>query len=113
MALAGDQLTGRRTTWAVLMAILGIGVLSVMDAAVKGIAASVPTWEIVFLRYAFGTAFALPAFLAGERRLPPLEILRAHFLRSIAVVLTALTFFYALGVLPLAVCLACRSPRRS
>ena len=106
MALAGDQLTGRRTTWAVLMAILGIGVLSVMDAAVKGIAANVPTWEIVFLRYAFGTAFALPAFLAGERRLPPLEILRAHFLRSIAVVLTALTFFYALGVLPLAVCLA-------
>ncbi len=106
MALADEQLTGRRTTWAVLMAILGIGVLSVMDAAVKGIAASVPTWEIVFLRYAFGTAFALPAFLASERRLPPLEILRAHFLRSIAVVLTALTFFYALGVLPLAVCLA-------
>ncbi len=88
------------------MAVLGIGLLSIMDAAVKEVAIAVPTWEIVFLRYLFGTGFALPMFLAQQRRLPPLEVLRAHLLRSVAVVITATTFFYALGALPLAVTLA-------
>lgn len=106
MAVAGERLAPGRGTPAVLVAILGIGVLSVMDAAVKGVAGTVSTWEIVFLRYLFGTMFALPLFLAGERRLPPLETIRAHFLRACAVVVTALAFFYALGTLPLAVCLA-------
>lgn len=97
---------GRRSTQAVLVAIAGIGLLSLMDAAVKEVATAVPTWEIVFLRYLFGTAFALPMFLAHQRRLPPIEVLRAHLLRAIAVVITATTFFYALGALPLAVTLA-------
>jgi S-adenosylmethionine uptake transporter len=101
--LAGSR---GRATQAVLMAIAGIGLLSIMDAAVKKISASVPTWEIVFLRYLFGSAFALPIYLARIRRLPPKEALRAHLLRSVAVVLTAATFFYALGALPLAVTLA-------
>lgn len=106
MALAGERTAREMGLRAVLAAILGIGVLSVMDAIVKGLAASVTTWEIVFLRYLFGTAFALPGFLAGERRLPPLATIRAHFLRACAVVVTAFSFFYALGTLPLAVCLA-------
>ena len=55
----------------------------------------------MFLRYLFGTRFALPMFLAQQRRLPPMEVLRAHLLRSVAVVITATTFFYALGALPL------------
>ena len=57
-------------------AIAGIGLLSMMDAAVKQVSGSVATWQIVLLRYAFGTMFALPLFLAGDRRLPPLEVLR-------------------------------------
>jgi S-adenosylmethionine uptake transporter len=105
MALASQRTAREMGLLAVLAAILGIGVLSIMDAIVKGLAVSVTTWEIVFLRYLFGTAFALPAFLAGERRLPP-ETIRAHFLRACAVVVTAFSFFYALGTLPLAVCLA-------
>lgn len=106
MDLVDGRTAQGRGMLAVLAAILGIGVLSVMDAIVKGVAIAVPTWEIVFLRYLFGTAFALPIFLAGERRIPPLETIRAHFLRACAVVVTAFTFFYALGTLPLAVCLA-------
>ena len=90
----------------VLVATAGIGLLSIMDAAVKHVSAGVPTWEIVLLRYLFGTAFALPLFLAGGLRLPPAEALRAHLLRSVVIVLTAATFFYALSVLPLAVTLA-------
>ena len=104
---AGDPTAARRrSTQAVLAAIAGIGLLSLMDAAVKEVATAVPTWEIVFLRYLFGTLFALPMFLAHQRRLPPMGVLRAHVLRSVAVVLTATTFFYALGALPLAVTLA-------
>ena len=67
----------------VLVAMAGIGLLSIMDAVVKHVAGGIPTWEIVLLRYAFGTAFALPLFLAGGLRLPPLEALRAHLLRSV------------------------------
>jgi drug/metabolite transporter (DMT)-like permease len=91
----------------VLAAVAGIGLLSVMDAAVKQVAAlGIPTWQIVLLRYAFGTAFALPLFLAGRHRLPPAETLRAHALRAVAVVCTAASFFYALSALPLVVALA-------
>lgn len=90
----------------VLAAIVGIGLLSIMDAAVKQVSSSVGTWQIVLLRYAFGTLFALPLFLAGDRRLPPTETLKAHLLRALAVVFTAVTFFYALSVLPLVVTLA-------
>ena len=90
----------------VLVAMAGVGLLSIMDAVVKHVAGNIPTWEIVLLRYVFGTAFALPLFLAGGIRLPPLEALRAHLLRSVVIVLTAATFFYALSVLPLAVTLA-------
>ena len=95
-----------RSSQAVLVAIAGIGLLSLMDAAVKEVATTVPTWEIVFLRYLFGTLFALPMFLAHQGRLPPMDVLQAHLLRSVAVVMTATTFFYALGALPLAVTLA-------
>jgi S-adenosylmethionine uptake transporter len=92
----------------VLVAVAGIGLLSIMDAAVKQVAVlGVTTWQIVLLRYAFGTAFALPLFLlAGQRRLPPAETLRAHALRAVAVVCTAASFFYALSALPLVVALA-------
>ena len=90
----------------VLMAMAGIGLLSIMDAAIKQVSGSIGTWQIVLLRYAFGTAFALLFFLAGERRLPAVEAMRAHLLRAVAVVFTAVTFFYALSVLPLVVTLA-------
>ena len=89
-----------------LVATAGVGLLSVMDAVVKHVSAAVPTWEIVLLRYAFGTAFALPMFVAGGLRVPPGSVLRAHLLRSVAIVLTAASFFYALSALPLAVTLA-------
>ena len=82
----------------------GIGLLSVMDAIVKLISADVPVWQIVLLRYAFGTAFALPLLVGGRR--PSAEALRAHLARAAAIVLTAATFFYALAHLPLAVALA-------
>ena len=89
-----------------LVALLGVGLLSIMDALVKLVAAEVPTWQIVLLRYAFGTAFALPLFAAARPHLPAAEVLRAHLMRAAAIVLTAATFFYALANLPLAVALA-------
>ncbi len=106
MKASQDVAPAGRATRAVLVAIAGIGLLSLMDAAVKEVANVIPTWEIVFLRYLFGVGFALPMFMAGQGRLPPWEVLRAHLWRAVAVVVTATSFFYALGALPLAVTLA-------
>ena len=65
MAVAGERLAPGRGTAAVLVAILGIGVLSVMDAAVKGVAGTVSTWEIVFLRSRRGAQNLRPTTSAG------------------------------------------------
>ena len=104
--MASEAVSPAKPLQPMLITTAGIGLLSIMDAVVKHVSASVPTWEIVLLRYFFGTAFALPMFLAGGLRLPPLDVLRAHLLRSVAIVLTAASFFYALSALPLAVTLA-------
>ncbi|WP_372426042.1 DMT family transporter [Salinarimonas chemoclinalis] len=83
-------------------AVLGIGLLSAMDAAVKLATASLPVVQVTFLRFAFG-AFAIAAVVAWTRpRVPSWETLRINFVRGLLVVATGLSFFTALSRLPLA-----------
>lgn len=85
-----------------LVAAFGILVLSVMDALIKSVAAAHPTPQIVFMRYACGMPWAL-ILLAWTRPPPPsAEMIKAHVLRGVLVVITAFLFFYALATLPLA-----------
>ncbi|MCK0197086.1 DMT family transporter [Ancylobacter sp. 6x-1] len=87
-------------------AVLGIGLLSVMDAAVKYLAPDFATSQLVVLRYFFGVLSAAIVFFANGTRWPDLATMRPHAWRSVVVVITAGSFYYALSTLPLAVTLA-------
>jgi drug/metabolite transporter (DMT)-like permease len=100
--------TNRRAalTSAAAAAILGVALLSVMDALIKGVSARVPVLEIAFLRFVFGTIAAF-CVVAWVRPAPPTrETILANCLRGFLIAFTAVTFFYALSVLPLAETLA-------
>lgn len=89
-----------------LMAVAGIGVLSVMDGLIKYVAGAHGVGQIALLRYLFGALTAFAVFRAMRTALPTMAIVRPHAWRSLVVAMTALFFFYSLAVLPLAVALA-------
>lgn len=86
----------------VLLAALGVGVLSCMDALIKHVAARHHTFEVAFLRYAIGLVFAGAVVALTRPGWPSRESLIVNGSRSFIVALTATCFFYALGALPLA-----------
>ena len=91
---------------AMMAATAAIGVLTVMDGIVKHVSTELATPQIVFLRYMSGAICAAIVFrIAGTVR-PSTAAVRAHALRSLAVALTATSFFYALATLQLAVAMA-------
>ena len=83
-----------------------IGVLTVMDSLVKHVSAELATPQIVFLRYVFGGIFAAVVFTAAGTARLSMAAVRAHAVRSLAVALSATSFFYALATLPFAVAMA-------
>ncbi len=86
----------------VIDGVIAIALLSVMDAIIKKLVATIPVLEVAFLRYGVGSV-AMTAVLAATRPgWPRAETVRANALRAILVVVAAVAFFYALGVLPLA-----------
>jgi S-adenosylmethionine uptake transporter len=86
----------------VLLAVAAEGLLTLMDALIKGLSARYPVLQIAFLRYAFGLAGA--AVIAGWSRpgWPTREATLYNGLRAVILVVTATTFFFALSLLPLA-----------
>jgi len=86
----------------VLMATLGIFLLTGMDAVVKAQMQTHPVVVSIFLRFVMGGLVALVAmaWLAPPRPTGP-EV-RANLLRVPLVVLTAGSFFYSISQLPLA-----------
>ncbi|OYU49873.1 MAG: transporter [Rhizobiales bacterium PAR1] len=89
-----------------LIAILGIGVLSVMDALIKAIGAELPLFEMIFLRFVFGVATAMAVWVITRPALPNREAIKINLFRGCLVTLTVSTFFYALRTLPLAEAIA-------
>jgi len=85
-----------------LRAAAGIAVLSIMDAIIKAMAVHYSTFQVTFLRFAFGTLVATAIVAAIRPGWPGPETIRANLVRSVVGVLTAVSFFYALGQLPLA-----------
>ena len=84
------------------LAILGIGVLSAMDALIKVVGARYPTFQLVFLRFSFGFVIAALVWLWMRPARPSREAIRANTLRGFIGLATATSFFYALQTLPLA-----------
>ena len=79
-----------------------IALLSVMDAMIKELVATLPVLEVAFLRYGVGSVLMTAVLATLRPGWPGAETVRANALRAILVVVTGVTFFYALGVLPLA-----------
>jgi drug/metabolite transporter (DMT)-like permease len=80
----------------------GIALLSCMDAAIKAVAARYPIFEVAFLRFALGSVISGAVLLATRPGLPSRETVTANAGRAVVAVMTASTFFFALGELPLA-----------
>jgi S-adenosylmethionine uptake transporter len=73
-----------------------------MDAVIKGLVTRLPVVEVAWLRYLVGSAAMLLIVAVARPGWPSGETLRANALRAVLVVITATSFFYALGQLPLA-----------
>ena len=86
----------------VLLAVVAEGLLTLMDALIKQLSPRYPTLEIAFLRFAFGTVGAAVYALWMRPGWPTREAAAYNGLRVILVVVTATSFFFALGRLPLA-----------
>ena len=86
----------------ILECLIGIALLSVMDALIKGVVANLPVIEVAFLRYVVGSFVMAGIAAVQQPGWPRPDTIRANAARAVLVVITATCFFYALGVLPLA-----------
>lgn len=85
---------------------LGIALLSVMDALIKELVGGLPVVEVAFLRYVAGSVLMSGVAAVTRPGVPRRDTVIANALRAVLVVVTAVAFFHALGVLPLAETLA-------
>ncbi|SDR63118.1 EamA-like transporter family protein [Rhizobiales bacterium GAS113] len=88
------------------LAVLAVGLLSGMDAMIKAQAAAFSTPQIVLMRFVFGSLAILGVAAVARPPRPRLDTILANSWRAVLGVSTALTFYYALGRLPLAETLA-------
>jgi drug/metabolite transporter (DMT)-like permease len=100
--MAVKFLAQRPVLQAVAFAATAEALLTFMDAVIKGLSARYPTFEIVFLRFAFGTLWATALLITFRPGWPSAETVKANISRSFLVVITSTCFFFALGRLPLA-----------
>ena len=85
-----------------VLALVGIFMGCVLDAMIKHLGASYSAILIACGRYVFGTVFSGAAVLALKKKLPDGHGLRRHAIRAVASTASAVLFFHALTVLPIA-----------
>jgi len=86
----------------ILLAVAAEGLLTLMDAMIKELSPRYNTLEIAFLRYVFGMAGAMVYAFWMRPGWPTREATLYNGLRALLIVVTATSFFFALGRLPLA-----------
>src|SRR5262245_5116332 len=87
---------------AVLLAVVAEGLLTLMDAMIKALSVRYPAVQIAFLRFAFGLVGA-GLYVAWSRPgWPTRDTAVFNGLRALVIVVASVTFFFALGRLPLA-----------
>jgi S-adenosylmethionine uptake transporter len=84
------------------LALVGIFMGCLLDAMIKHLSASYTAILIGFVRYCFGSLFSGLAVLSLRKRLPSGAGLRAHALRATTLAGSAVLFFHALAILPIA-----------
>ncbi len=89
-----------------VLALIAVFILSIMDAMIKAASADYGTLQVVLMRFSMGALVIAVIFAALFPGWPSWEVIRINGVRGFLVVITALTFFYGLSVLPLAEALA-------
>ena len=87
---------------ALLFYLAGVGMLSIMDAAIKDVAARYPTFEVAFLRYVAGLLVIGAVVVWLRPGWPSRELIVVNGIRSVLAAVLAVTFFFSLSTLPLA-----------
>ena len=90
----------------VLATFAAVGSLALMDALMKGAALAAGVYSATLMRAALSAAMAAPIWLGTGGRWPGKRALRLHLLRGGVSACMALTFFYAITVLPIAEAIA-------
>jgi S-adenosylmethionine uptake transporter len=85
-----------------MVAAVGIGTFSLMDAAMKDLALSIGAYNAVMWRNSVGALLMGVLFVGTRQKWPPLHLLKIHLWRSIVVAVMAVSFFWSLTKLPLA-----------
>lgn len=89
-----------------LAALLGVALLSMMDAFMKAAAIAAGAYTATLLRSLFGAAMIAPFYLARGWQMPSREAMKLHLERGTISAFMALSWFYALTKLPLAEAIA-------
>lgn len=87
-------------------ALAGVGFLSLMDAFMKEAALMIGAYTATVLRAFMGAALIGPVWLLRGGRMPSAGLWKLHIERGVVSAFMALTFFYAITVLPLAEAIA-------
>ena len=86
----------------IAVALAGVGFLSLMDAFMKEAALAAGAYSAAFFRSLIGAGIAIPLWLGRGGRWPGRRALRFHVIRGVVSAFMALSFFYAITILPLA-----------
>jgi len=87
-------------------ALAGVGFLSLMDAFMKEAALLIGAYTATLLRAFVGAALIAPLWLSRRPAMPSRRVLKLHLERGVVSAFMALTFFYAITLLPLAEAIA-------
>nr|WP_070961372.1 DMT family transporter [Hyphomonas sp. Mor2] len=96
-------MTSRLLSAPLLIAMIAIAMGTGIDAMVKAIAPNAGLHHLLAWRFLFGGLLAVSVFRARKRPMPSLSAIRFHTMRGMVQLGCAVTFFFALMHLPLAV----------
>ena len=86
----------------ILAGLIAIGLLTGMDGFIKSVAGTYSAAQISLMRSSMLVCWMLPVVLIIRPGWPKRAALKGHALRAALMVITTITFFYALGKMPLA-----------
>ena len=99
-------MTRHPATLPFLAVVVGIGVFSLMDAAMKSASLLTGVYTAVLMRNWLGTALAMPVWVLGKRGPIAGNVMRIHALRGAIVATMAPLFFFGLTRIPMAEAIA-------
>src|SRR5581483_8944801 len=86
----------------VAVAVLGVFAYAILDASLKGVSLAMPTVQVAFFRFMFGSVFAALIFLRSRQPWPGSGPLAVSVVRAAISTVSLTAFTYAVSILPLA-----------